>query len=197
MLDQLREWIGEFRNLHPLWTDYGIETLSGLTVIAVAAAYAEVRVRWWYKRSLRIGANWTWEGTDPKDNNFIFLHPNINIVSYSNAPRLIIHSVWVRERQDIKKPGQIYGHLNLTDHMGAEKRTTGGDPVNIAGPRIRCKNLKTEVSKVMTCPVWIQTSDNQWFKAQSTGNVEPNFWKRSWPFHGNEPVIKKSESSEG
>ena len=49
-------------------------------------------------------------------------------------------------------------------------RTTGGDPLNLIGPVITCPNKQSDFEKAMKYPVWIQTTDNRWFKAQSAGN---------------------------
>ena len=159
----------EFVNNHPHWTEFilGVSvTVAGTALIGFAVwSYRALRQR----TSLRIGANWHWEGlgTEP---GYIRLHPNINIVSRSNAPKKIIHSIWVRESKSIHKPGQIYGKIDLLDKLSAEQRTTGGDPLNFVGPTIKCKNLNEEVEKVMRCPIWIQTTDDKWYKAQSIGN---------------------------
>ena len=126
--------------------------------------------------SLRIGASWTWEGTTP-DPSYMTMHPNINVVSRSNAPKKIVHLIWVRESRNIHKPGKIYGKVDLVNELAVENRTTGGDPLNLVGPTIKCKNLETETKKVMRCPIWIQTSDNKWYRAQSTGNP-PSFAER-------------------
>jgi hypothetical protein len=182
------DWVNAFRNSHPLWTDYLNNTLSGLTVAIVVALYVELRLRW-YRRNLRIGANWTWDGLTRHDPNYMILHPNVSIVSHRNAPKLIVNSIWVRERKDISNPGQIYGRLDLTKAVPPDKRTTGGDPLSFDGPSIKSKNLAVEVSKVMRCPIWIQTSDNQWFKAHSPGNVSSNWLWRHWPWRKNKPVI--------
>jgi hypothetical protein len=105
------------------------------------------------------------------------LHPDVNIVSRTNAPKKIVHSIWVRERKDIYNPGKIWGKIDVVDMLPVEQRTTGGDPLNLTGPQITCKNLKTEVEKVMNCPIWMQTTDNKWYKAQSMGNP-PNLLER-------------------
>src|ERR1700691_1252795 len=107
------DWVTTFRNSHPLWTDFLSTTLSGLTVAIAIAAYVELRLRW-YRRHLRIGANWTWDGLTRNDPNHMILHPNVSVTSHRNAPKLIVHSVWVRERKDINNPGKIYGRLDLT-----------------------------------------------------------------------------------
>lgn len=158
--------INEFVNSHPHWTEF----ILGVAVTVVSAVLIGSFV--WLCRALsqstglRIGANWTYEAT--ADPAYVTLRPNVNVVSRSNAPAKIVHSIWVRERRDIYNPGQIYGKIDLVDKLSAEKRTTGGDPLNLAGPTITYR--KTEAETVMRCPIWIQTTDNKWYKAQSMGN---------------------------
>jgi hypothetical protein len=105
------------------------------------------------------------------------MHPNVNVVSRSNAPRLIVHSIWVRESKSNRKPGKIYGKVDLVKNIPVEDRTTGADPLNFVGPTITCKNLNSEAEKTMRLPIWIQTSDDRWYKAQSMGN-QPSFAER-------------------
>ena len=168
--------IYEFINNHPHWT----LIIEGVSYTVVSAALIGFVV-WLFKAlgqstSLRIGANWTWEGTTT-DPTYMTMHPNINIVSRSNAPKKIVHSIWVKESRNNQKPGKVYGKVDLTSEVAAEKRTTGGDPLNLVGPNIKCKNLVTETERVMRCPIWIQTSDDRWYKAQSSGNP-PSFAER-------------------
>jgi len=165
-----------FLNNHPYWT----QVVVGVSITVVATALIGF-VIWLFKAlgqstSLRIGANWTWEGTTP-DPTYMTMHPNINVVSRSNAPKKIVHSIWVRESRNIHKPGKIYGKVDLVNEVPVENRTTGGDPLNFVGPTIKCENLKKEAEKVMRCPIWIQTSDDRWYKAQSMGNP-PSFAER-------------------
>jgi len=165
-----------FLNNHPYWT----QVVVGVSITVVATALIGF-VIWLFKAlgqstSLRIGANWIWEGTTP-DATYMTMHPTINVVSRSNAPKKIVHSIWVRESKNIHKPGTIYGKVDLVNKVPVENRTTGGDPLNLIGPTIKCKNLKTETEKVMRCPIWIQTSDDRWYKAQSMGNP-PSFAER-------------------
>jgi len=158
--------INEFANNYAHWTEF----IVGVSVTVVGAALIG-SVVWLYRAlgqstSLRIGANWTWEATP--DPTYVTLRPNVNVVSRSNAPEKIVHSIWVRERKNICNPGQIYGKIDLVDKLPVEKRTTGGDPLNLVGPPITYQKTKAET--VMRCPIWIQTTDNKWYKAQSMGN---------------------------
>jgi|SRR5580658_1332892 hypothetical protein len=161
--------INQFVNSHPHWTEF----VLGLSVAVVSTALIG-SVVWLYRAlgqstALRVGAGWEWEGPDPQP-GYMRLHPVINVMSRSNAPKKIVHSIWVRESKNIYKPGKIYGKIDLVDQLAVEKRTTGGDPLNFSGPTIKCEDLKAAVEKVMNCPIWVQTTDNRWYKAQSMGN---------------------------
>ena len=161
--------ITEIVNNHPHWTEF----IVGLSVTVVSTALIG-SILWLCRAlgqstALRIGAGWEWEGLDSQP-GYMRLHPTINIVSRSNTPKKIVHSIWVRESKNIYKPGQSHGKIDLVDKLPVEKRTTGGDPLNFSGPTIKCENLKVVVEKVMNCPVWVQTTDNKWYKAQSMGN---------------------------
>jgi hypothetical protein len=100
----------------------------------------------------------------------IRMHPNVNVVSRRNARKVIVHSIWVRDSKSNRKPGNIYGKIDLTSGTAVPYRTTGGDPLNLIGPVITCPNKQSDFEKAMKYPVWIQTTDNRWFKAQSAGN---------------------------
>lgn len=187
-------WSRTFRDHHPFWAEYLGETFSGISVAALVTLYVERRIKWIEKKSLYVGANWSWDVIGAKGQDYVVLHPNVSVISRTKAPKLIIHSVWVRESKPSKKPSKtpapIYGHFDLTKAgMTHEKRTTGGDPLYIEGPRIDCE--KVEMLRVMRYPIWIQTSDNQWFKAQSMGNLKPHIWQRLWPFQRNKPELKQ------
>jgi hypothetical protein len=158
--------LSEFPNNHPHWTEF----IIGVSVAVAATAFVGFVV-WLFKwlrqsTSLRIGAGWTSaRATDPE---CVTMHPNVSIVSRPNAPRKIVHSIWVRESKNIYKPGTIYGKIDLADTMPVEKRTTGGDLLSFVGPTITCS--KAQIPTVMRCAIWIQTTDNTWYKAQSMGN---------------------------
>lgn len=161
--------IDQFVANHPHWTDF----ILGVAIAVSATAFVGLAV--WLVRligqsaSLRIGANWTWEGTSA-DPSYMKMHPNVNIVSRLNARKQIVHSIWVREFKSRRRPGKIYGKIDLVNAVPEERRTTGGDPLNLVGPTITCRNLTTEVEKAMRYPVWVQMSDDRWYKAQSAGN---------------------------
>jgi hypothetical protein len=168
--------INEFFNNHPRWT----EVIVGVSITVVGTAVISFVV-WIFKAlgqstSLRVGANWTLERAT-SDSAHMTLHPNVNVVSRSNAPKKIVHSIWVRESKNIHKPGKIYGKVDLVNHIPIENRTTGGDPLNLVGPTIKFANSDREAEEIMHCPIWIQTSDDRWYKAQSMGNP-PNFAER-------------------
>jgi hypothetical protein len=114
--------INEFLNNHPHWT----EVIVGVSIMVVGTALISFVV--WLRKalgqsaSLRIGANWTWEGTTP-DPTYMTMHPNINVVSRPNAPKNIVHSMWVRESRNIHKPGKIYGKVDLVNKVPVENLT--------------------------------------------------------------------------
>lgn len=158
-------WEDQFVNSHPHWTDL----IVGVTVALLATAVVGLLRMISQTTSLRIGANWTLDG--PASNpGYIRMHPNVNVVSRPNARKQIVHSIWVRESKSRRRPGKIYGKIDLVNAVPEERRTTGGDPLNLVGPTITCQNLKTEVEKAMRYPVWVQMSDDRWYKAQSAGN---------------------------
>ena len=168
--------VDQFATNYPHWTEF----ILGVAIAVSATAVAGFTV-WLFRvirqcASLRIGANWTWEGTSA-DPAYMKMHPNINVVSRPNARKQIVHSIWVREFKSSRRPGEIYGKIDLVGTVPEEKRTTGGDPLNLVGPTIACQNLTTEVEKAMRYPVWVQMSDGQMYKAQSAGNP-PGFAER-------------------
>jgi hypothetical protein len=38
------DWVKTFKDSHPLWTEYGIATLSVLTIVFLTAIYVELRL---------------------------------------------------------------------------------------------------------------------------------------------------------
>jgi hypothetical protein len=124
----------------------------------------------------RVGANWTYLGWDlekmgrlpiESDVGELTLIPNIAITSRDVSAKKIIAAVWVRERADVTNPGTIYGVHHLRD-TPPEERTTGGDILRLMGPRIECPASKFK--QIFNCPIYIQTSDGEFYKARSPGN---------------------------
>jgi|SRR5580704_6875394 hypothetical protein len=127
----------------------------------------------------RIGANWSYSGwnlekmrrlPNDSDNNVnMDLMPNVSVVSRDSTVKKIIVSVWVRERADAHDPGVIHGVRHLQrEGVPADIRTAGGDVLSLAGPTIKCDASKFQ--QIFNCPIFIQTSDGEYHKAQSPGN---------------------------
>ena len=126
----------------------------------------------------RVGANWTYIGWDVKkmgrlpnesDNVDLELMPNISVTSRDMNVKKVIASVWVRERADAHDPGMIYGVLHLQrEGMPLEVRTTGGDLLRLPGPRLKCH--ASMFKQLVNCPIFIQTSDGEYYQAESPGN---------------------------
>lgn len=127
----------------------------------------------------RVGASWTFEGwsvqamgrfPNESDSSPMRFKPNINVTSYDDSVKKVIHTVWVRERADVFDPGKIWGQRNLQrDDIGTELRTTGGDPVILDGPIISAP--ASQFHAIVNCPVFVQTSDGNFYKAESIGNT--------------------------
>jgi hypothetical protein len=80
-----------------------------------------------------------------------------------------ISAVWVRERADLFDPGEIHGHLDLRQSgLPPEERTTGGDLLSLPGPEITCQASKFQ--RIFNSPIFIQTSDGEFYQAESPGN---------------------------
>jgi hypothetical protein len=126
----------------------------------------------------RVGANWTFKGwnvqqigrfPNDSDSGTMDFTPNVGVNSYDTHVKKVIHSIWVRERADVYNPGNILGHRNLQqDGVPQEERTTGGDLLNLHGPKI--VRPASKFREVVNCPVFIQTSDGSFYKAESVGN---------------------------
>lgn len=127
----------------------------------------------------RVGANWTFIGWDfrkmgrlPNDTDTgdLELMPNVSVTSRDMSVKKVITAVWVRERADVNDPGQIHGvlHLNQTG-MHVDSRTTGGDLLSFPGPKIACQ--MKEFQSIFNCPIFIQTSDGEFYQAESPGNM--------------------------
>lgn len=96
--------------------------------------------------------------------------PKIAVNSYDPRLKKIIHAIWVRERSDPYDPGTIFRKRDLqSDDVACQDRTTGGDLLRFDGPCIPCdaSNFHT----VVNCPIFIQTSDGVFYKAESVGNM--------------------------
>lgn len=173
------DWVMGFadKTRHPFWTDYGIKTLSGLTVTLIAGGYVELRMWWWRKTGIRIGANWQVAKQSKNGTQVLCISPKVNVVSRAQGrwgTTKIVHSIWVRERADIADPGQIYGKVDLTD-TAVHQRTTGGDPLNLTGAAMLCPPGDAET--IMKCPIFVQWTDGTFSKAMSMGN-EPSVWEK-------------------
>jgi hypothetical protein len=126
----------------------------------------------------QVGAEWTLAGWDaskmgrfPNDSDTgqVVLMPNVSVVTRDTNVQKIISAVRVCERADITDPGEILGHIDLQrDPMPVEHRTTGGDLVRLAGPRIEC--AAKDFRRITSFPVFIQTSDGEFYQATSPGN---------------------------
>jgi hypothetical protein len=95
--------------------------------------------------------------------------PNISVTSHDMSVKKVIVAVWVRERADLRNPGEIHGMLDLKKTgVPAEVRTTGGDLLTLPGPTISCEASKFQ--RIFNCPIFIQTSDGEYYQAESPGN---------------------------
>ena len=127
----------------------------------------------------RVGANWSYIGWDIRkmgrlpnesDTGNLQLWPNISVTSRDMTVKKPITAVWVRERADLSDPGEIHGVLHLNQvGVPLEVRTRGGDLLNLTGPRIGCDASKFQ--RIFNCPIFIQTSDGEFYQAESPGNM--------------------------
>lgn len=126
----------------------------------------------------RVGASWSFTGwdigktgrfPDVLDSGEMTFTPNVVVNSYDPNVRKIIHSVWVRERADPFDPGEILGQRDLArEGIDPESRTTGGDLLRFHGPTI--VRSASEFQRVVSFPVFVQTTDAQFYRAESIGN---------------------------
>lgn len=125
-----------------------------------------------------MGANWSYKGwnlekmrrlPNTSDTGGMELWPNISVTTRDMDVKKIVTAIWVRERADIHDPGVIYGVSHLQETMPADARTIGGDPLKLPGPLIKCE--ASDFTKIFNCPVFIQTTDGEFFQAQSPGNL--------------------------
>ena len=166
-------------NPFPFWLEtFSIFLGDVLASIFIAAsAYA----LWYILKypGFRVGADWTYIGWDltkmgrlPNeiDTGNMELMPNISVTSGDMSVKKVITAVWVRERADVSDPGAIHGVLHLRQAgIPVEVRTTGGDLLNLTGPRIICP--ASEFRRISHCPIFIQTSDGEFYQAESPGNM--------------------------
>jgi hypothetical protein len=165
-------------NPFPFWL--GTLSISLGDVLATIFIGSSAYVAWYVLKypGFRVGANWTYLGWDlqkmrrlpnESDTGSLELMPNISVTSRDLTVKKIIASVWVRERADVNDPGEIYGVRHLQrEGVPPEVRTTGGDLLSLTGPRIVCQASKFQ--RIFYCPIFIQTSDGEFYRAQSPGN---------------------------
>jgi hypothetical protein len=183
----------------PFW----LETLSIFlgdvlaTVFVAGAAYA-----FWYLMKypgFRAGANWTSVGWDAQkmgrlpneaDTGKMVLMPNISITSHDIQIKKVIAAVWVRERADINDPGEILGHRDLQrEGVPVEARTTGGDQLRLTGPKIECQ--ASAFKRITFFPIFVQTSDGEFHKAESPGNAARGIVKLRYRIQNGVYAVKR------
>jgi hypothetical protein len=161
---------------------FGWETFSIFLGDVFAATFLSVGAyAVWYLLKypgFHVGANWSYIGWDatkmgrlPNDSDVgkLVLFPNVSVTSRDTNIKKVISAVWVRQRADIMDPGEILGHVDLQQSVPVEIRTTGGDLVKLAGPRIECE--ARDFRRITSFPVFIQTSDGEFYQATSPGNL--------------------------
>jgi hypothetical protein len=148
-------------------------------VLAVLFGSFVTFVLWYLLKypGFQVGAGWTYVGWDAakmgrlpneSDTGRMVLFANVSVISKDANVRKVISAVWVRERPDISDPGEILGHVDLQRTMPAEIRTTGGDLVKLVGPQIECD--AKDFKRISSFPIFIQTSDGEFYQASSPGN---------------------------
>lgn len=147
------------------------------TIFIAVAAY----VVWYILKypGFRVGANWTYTGWDAlkmgrlpneSDAGTLQLMPNVAVTSYDMTVKKVVIAVWVREQIDLRDPGTIHGMLDLKRAgLPPEIRTTGGDLLRLPGPTITCQ--ANQFRQISNCPIFIQTSDGEYYQAESPGNA--------------------------
>jgi hypothetical protein len=172
-------------NSFPFW----LETLSIFLgdVLATIFVGTTAYVAWYVLKypGFRVGANWTYTGWDvskmgrlpsESDTGNLELMPNISVTSRDSTVKKIIAAVWVRERADVDDPGAIHGVLHLREQgIPTEVRTTGGDLLTLPGPLIKCDASKFK--QIFHCPIFIQTTDGEFYQALSPGNTPTGLLK--------------------
>ena len=149
-------------------------------VFAVLFLGASSFLAWYILKypGFRVGANWSWVGWDyakmgrfpnEMDEGNIEFVPNVSVTCHDTNVKKVICAVWVRERADVHNPGVILGHLDLRRAgIPVEARTTGGEPLNLYGPTI--VHQASKFQQIINFPIFVQTSDNEFYKASSPGN---------------------------
>jgi len=176
----------------PFW----LETFSILLgdVLATIFIGAGAYTLWYLLKypGFRVGASWTYVGWNVKekgrlpnasDPEILTLMPNVSVISRDMTVKKVIAAVWVRERADPADPGEIHGVLHLTQTgMPVELRTTGGDLLNLTGPKIVCPASKFR--QIFNSPIFIQTSDGEFYQAESPGNTAKGIVRLRYEIHG-------------
>jgi len=165
-------------DLFPFWLETFSIFLGDVAATIFIALGASVIWHMLKYPGFRVGANWTYVGWDmvkmgrlpnASDEGTLQLMPNISVTSRDMTVKKVIHAVWVRERADLHNPGEIHGVLDLKKAgIPLEVRTTGGDLLTLPGPKIVCQANKFQ--QIFNCPIFIQTSDGEYYRAESPGN---------------------------
>lgn len=160
------------------WVETLCITLGDLLAVVVVAIVSSLGLYAITYPGFRVSANWSWVGWDLKkmgrfpnssDSGAMRLWPNISVTSYDTNVKKLIAAVWVRQRSDVNDPGEILGKIDLRNAVpDADNRTTGGDVLNLRGPEIACD--ASQFQKMTDFPVFIQTSDGEFYRAISPGN---------------------------
>jgi hypothetical protein len=172
----------DFGQSSPGPLSFWMETLSIFLGDVFASIFVggSAYVIWWILKypGFRVGANWTFVGWDVNkmgrlpnatDAGEMEFMPNVAVTSRDMGVKKIIFAVWVRERPDPTDPGEILGKHDLqAAGVPPEARTTGGDLLKFPGPRIRYPAAKFQ--RIMNFPIFVQTTDGEFFQAQSPGN---------------------------
>jgi hypothetical protein len=150
-------------------------------VLAVLFVTGTTSFLWYLVKypGFRVGANWIpigWDIQEMKrlpnesDAGNFGLMPNISVTSYDMNVKKVITVVRVTERADPSDPGEIHGVLYLSETMTVDARTTGGvGLLKLTGPRIMCQGGKFR--QIFHSPIFIETSDGEFYQAESPGNA--------------------------
>lgn len=167
------------------------------TIVVAGGAY----VLWYLLKypGFRVGANWTYVGWDVQkkgrlpnesDSEKLVLMPNISVTSHDLNVKKVISAVWVRERADVTNPGEILGHRDLQQEgVPVETRTTGGDLLRLTGPQIDCP--ASAFKRITFFPIFVQTSDGEFYQAESPGNAAKGIVKLRYQIQKNVYTAKQ------